>query len=289
MSESQRAAYFPGCTLKTTAYGFESSALAVAKALDIEVIELSRWNCCGTVYSLDAGNLISRLASVHNLIRATEEGFSAMMTLCSMCYNTLRRTHNLITRGTDKLTAINDFLSPEPNYTGQIRVYHFLEFLRTKTSPEQVRDLVVSPLDNMAVAPYYGCLLLRPPEVAIDHPENPEILTPLLSSLGAKVVNFALKNECCGAYQTTMHREAVARRTCRILNSAQAEGANVIAVSCPLCHYNLSALQKSIMSSYPGLKTMPVVYFTELMAQAMGLEYITEHGQNPPAVAEAIT
>ncbi|MDO9463076.1 MAG: heterodisulfide reductase-related iron-sulfur binding cluster, partial [Deltaproteobacteria bacterium] len=211
MSEGLRVAYFPGCTLKTDARDFESSALAVAGALGIEVAELSRWNCCGTVYSLDAVNLMPRLASVHNLIRAEEEGFSEIMTLCSMCYNTLKRTNNLFTSRNCDLATINDFLCPEPDYSGRVKIYHFLEFLREKIRPEQVKSLVVSPLAGVAVAPYSGCLLLRPKEIAIDDPEKPEILTPILSALGAKVIDFPLNNECCGAYQTTIHQEAVVR------------------------------------------------------------------------------
>jgi len=287
--------------------------LAVAGALGIEVAELSRWNCCGTVYSLDAVNLMPRLASVHNLIRAEEEGFSEIMTLCSMCYNTLKRTNNLFTSINSAVvadapwrTAINDFLCLDPGYSGRVKIYHFLEFLREKIKPEQVKDLVVRPLDGLAVAPYYGCLLLRPKEIAIDDPEKPEILIPFLSALGAKVIDFPLNNECCGAYQTTMHQEAVVRRAYRIISSAQSEGADMIAVSCPLCHYNLSTLpdrvgvpvrpcagpgrQNLVRSTHlvpqvmpqadspgrTGLKAMPIVYFTEIMARAMGLDYRTE-------------
>lgn len=327
MSEGLRVAYFPGCTLKTDARDFESSALAVARALGIEVAELSRWNCCGTVYSLDAVNLMPRLASVHNLIRAEEEGFSEIMTLCSMCYNTLKRTNNLFTSRNSDLVSdapwratINDFLCLDPGYSrrcavacGRVKIYHFLEFLREKIKPEQVKNLVVSPLDGVAVAPYYGCLLLRPKEIAIDDPEKPEILTPILSALGAKVIDFPLNNECCGAYQTTIHQEAVVRRAYRIINSAQSEGADMIAVSCPLCHYNLSALparvgpgrQGLVRSTHlvpqvmpqadsprrtdspgrTGLKAMPIVYFTEIMARAMGLDYRTEVKVIPQDVA----
>lgn len=287
MSEVLRTAYFPGCTLKTDARAFETSALAVAKALGIEVIELSRWNCCGTVYSLDAVNLMPRMASVHNLIRVEEEGFSEVMTLCSMCYNTLQQTNTLLTRKSNHLAAINDFLYLEPNYNGQVRVRHFLQMLRDQIEPGQIQDLVINPLSDLALAPYYGCLLLRPTEVAIDHPENPEILTPLLAALGARVVNFPLKNECCGAYQTTIHREAVVRRAYRILNSAQAEGADVITVSCPLCHYNLSTLRDTLGATYPGLKRVAILYFTELMARAMGLHYRTETEENRQVLAEA--
>ncbi|MEW5947904.1 MAG: CoB--CoM heterodisulfide reductase iron-sulfur subunit B family protein [Thermodesulfobacteriota bacterium] len=273
MSDGFHVAYFPGCTLKTDARDFESSALAVAGALGIEVTELTRWNCCGTVYSLDAANLMPRLASVHNLIRAEEEGFAEIMTLCSMCYNTLKRTNNLFTSKNTGLSAINDFLCLNPGYNGRVKIYHFLEFLREKIKPEQVKDMVTSPLAGLAVAPYYGCLLLRPREIAIDNPEKPEILTPFLSALGAKVIDFPLNNECCGAYQTTMHPETVARRAGRIISSAQSEGADMIAVSCPLCHYNLSALQNVTASRQAGPKAMPILYFTELMAQAMGLDY----------------
>ncbi len=286
MSERPYAAYFPGCTLKTDAYRFETSALAVSKALGLELVELKRWNCCGTVHSLDAANLMPRLASIHNLVRAEEDGHGALVTLCSMCYNTLQRT-NLLVGNRQTLAAVNDFLYLERNYSGRVKVYHFLQFVRDYVTEEQIRERVVRPLDGVAVAPYYGCLLLRPASVAIDDPENPQILTPVLSALGARVVDFPLRNECCGAYQTAVHKEAVARRVSQLLESAHSEGAETLAVSCPLCYHNLATFQREACSAHPSIKPLSVVYFTELMARAMGLDYESQAPQTSCRATEA--
>ena len=122
--------YYPGCSLKDTAKGFEESAVKVSEDLGVKLTELTRWNCCGTVYSLTDDNLMKQLGPVRNLIRARDEGADALYTLCSMCDNTLKRTNALVKRDSDKLDKINNFMDQENDYEGNVEVRHYLELLR---------------------------------------------------------------------------------------------------------------------------------------------------------------
>lgn len=274
MSDILSAAYFPGCTLKTNARCFEDSALAVSKALGIKLLELSNWNCCGTVHSLDAVNAMLHLAAVRNLVQAEKEGAKKLVTLCSMCYNTLQQARlSMFTGQNFNKSAINEFLGEDSDRGLKVAVFHLLQLLGHQAQLETLKKLIVNPLKNVIVAPFYGCLLLRPRQVAIDDPENPTILATILSCLGARVVDFPLKNECCGAYQVSIHKSAVARRVSLILESARSEGAGILAVSCPLCHSNLVTFQDKSCKGNRGLKPVSILYFSELMAEAMGLDY----------------
>ncbi|PIP13815.1 MAG: heterodisulfide reductase, subunit B, partial [bacterium (Candidatus Stahlbacteria) CG23_combo_of_CG06-09_8_20_14_all_40_9] len=125
---------------------------------------------------------------------------------------------------------------------------------------------------NLKVASYYGCLLLRPQNAAIDNPENPTILEDLFTSLGIEVVNFPYKNECCGSYNTVNAVDLIVERTYRIINSARSLGANIIATSCPLCQFNLDRRQKDVKEKYYDFEEMPVVYFTQIMGRAFNVE-----------------
>ena len=143
-------AYYPGCTLKDQALGFEDTAVAVCARLGVELAELSRWNCCGTVYSLSMDNLMFQTAPIRNLLRAREDGFDSVVTLCSMCYNTLKRANDLVREDPEKLDKLNLFMNrEETDYTPDVKVYHLLELLRDVVGFDKVREAVKLPLEGM--------------------------------------------------------------------------------------------------------------------------------------------
>lgn len=257
--------YYPGCTLKTTAKNFENTTLAVSKALDIHLMELPRWTCCGTVYSLASDDLMHQLAPIRNLIRVQEMGYNQVTTLCSMCYNTLAQANHLVKNDSEKLEKMNSFMDQEEDYTGNVEVVHYLELL------EEIGFTnlnVKNPLHGLKVVPYYGCLLLRPDEISIDNPENPTIMAELLTALGAEVVDHPYKVECCGSYHTVDYTDVVCEKTYTILKSAQKRGAEAVVLSCPLCEFNLDFRQKDVEKE---LDPMPVLYFSQLLALSLQL------------------
>lgn len=264
--------YYPGCTLKKNAKNLETSALAISKELGIEMVELPRWNCCGTVYSLASDDLMRQAAPIRNLIRVQELGENKVVTLCSMCYNTLKRSNLKFRNAEEDLATLNDFMYLEEDYKGNVEVFHLLELLKNDIGFDKIAEKVKKPLNGLKVAPYYGCLLIRPKEVGLDDMEEPRILHSLLESIGAEVIDFPLKTECCGAYQTVGNKGVVADRTYNILTSAQSRGAEAVALSCPLCDFNLDHRQKEVVDKYSDFSTIPVFYFTQLLAIAFGLE-----------------
>lgn len=266
-----KISYYPGCTLKNSAKNFEDSTLCSLKQLDVEVEELPRWNCCGTVFSLATDDLIHHVAPIRNLIRVKESNTDRVMTLCAMCYNTLKRANERVKGDEESLDKINEFMYREDvKYEGDVKVLHLLELLRDEIEFENVAKKVVKPLKDLKVANYYGCMLVRPKEIGFDDVENPTILENLTSVLGATPIDFPYKTECCAAYQTVDKPEIVAERTYHILTSAQSQGAEIVTVSCPLCAFNLDNRQKETIQQYPEFKNIPILYFTQIMAIALG-------------------
>jgi len=194
-----------------------------------------------------------------------------IMTLCAMCFNTLKRANERVKADPESLEKINDFMYLEKiNYEGDVKVLHLLEILRDEIKFENISREVVKPLNNLKVANYYGCLLVRPKEIGLDDVENPTILENLTTALGADPVDFPFKTECCASYQTVDKPEIVAERTFQILTSAQSQGADVVAVSCPLCAFNLDHRQKETVKKYPEFKNIPILYFSQILAIALG-------------------
>lgn len=266
-----KISYYPGCTLKSNAKNFEESTFCSLKKLGVEVQELPRWNCCGTVFSLATDDLIHHVAPIRNLLRVKESHSDRVMTLCAMCYNTLKRANERVKSDPESLDKINRFMYRENiEYNGDVKIFHLLELLRDEIKFENVTSKVVKPLKNFKIANYYGCMLVRPKEVGLDDVENPTVLEDLIAALGGEPVDFPYKTECCAAYQTVDKPEIVADRTYHILTSAQNQGAEIVSVSCPLCAFNLDHRQKLTVQKHPEFKNIPILYFTQVMAMALG-------------------
>ncbi|MEE9503674.1 MAG: CoB--CoM heterodisulfide reductase iron-sulfur subunit B family protein [Thermodesulfobacteriota bacterium] len=265
--------YYPGCTVKTKAKNLEESALAAMKALDVELVELSNWNCCGTVFGMSTDDLVHQLAPLRNLLRVKEQGGDKVTTMCSMCYNTLKRANHLIREDEEKKKLIADFMDEESvRYEGEVEVLHLMEVLRDEVGFEAIKEKVKVPLNGLKLDPYYGCMLTRPQEIGIDNLENPTIFEELLTALGAEVVKDPMKTECCGSYHTVNEVEVVVDRGYGILHSALKRGADAMVVSCPLCDYNMDHRQREIAEKYVDFKSIPVFYFSQLLTLALGLE-----------------
>lgn len=267
-----RIGYYPGCTLKTKARNLEEAALQSMSALGVEMVELERWNCCGAVYSLADDDLIHILAPVRDLIRARDQGFDRVVTLCSMCYNTLARANLLMREDEVKRGAINDFMEEESDYKGEVEVLHLLNFIRDEIGWDKLKEAVKNPLTGLKLAPYYGCTLTRPKEVSIDDGVNPTVFQEFVETLGAELVHFDAAEKCCSSYQMISNPEAAVETASAIIESAETGGADALALSCPLCEYNLSRRQADIIAAHDELKPLPVFYFSQLLATALGLE-----------------
>jgi heterodisulfide reductase subunit B len=265
-------AYYPGCTLKTKARNLEEPARASLKALGLKLDEVPRWNCCGAVYSLAEDDLMHQVAPVRNLVRVKKQGGNELVTLCAFCFNTLKRANLLMKEDADKRDTLNDFIDEGIDYRGEVKVVHLLEVLRDEIGWEVISHMVKLPLRELKVAPYYGCTLLRPREVAIDNVENPTILQEFLKALGARPIDFPESTRCCGSYQVTSNPGDIAEYARAIISSAMSRGAEALVLTCPLCEYNLAEGQKALAKKYDGFKRMPLFYFTQLLALALGLD-----------------
>ena len=264
--------YYPGCTLKTSAKNLEKSAFCIAEALGHEMVEMEDWTCCGVVSSLTDDDLMHHLAPLRNLVHAEDEGEEKIITLCDMCCNTLKQTNLRVKEKPDDLETLNSFMDRENDYKGTVKVLHFLEFLRDEVGFDTIKKMVKNPLKGMKIMPYYGCMLLRPREVAIDDAEEPTIMNDLLIALGAEVIDNPFKIECCGSYHTIEEKKLVSDRAYRITKFATDRGADAIMLSCPLCRFNLDVRGKEAEKLYKNYKQVPVYYYSQLIAVALGLD-----------------
>ena len=252
--------YYPGCTLRTKAKDLDAYARASAKALGFELEEIENWQCCGGVYPLGSDEIATKLSSVRALNEAKEKG-QDLVTLCSACHHVIKRVNDDMRNVEDIRTRANNYMQLDEPYAGETNVLHYLEVLRDRVGFDELKKKVVNPLKGRKIGAYYGCLLLRPSTVlAFDDPENPQIIEDFIRAIGAEPVVYPYRNECCGGY-ISLKEKALSGSLCsRIAGSAADFGAECLVTACPLCKYNLSRES-----------SLPVVYFTELLAEALGI------------------
>lgn len=260
-----KATYFPGCTLLTKAKELDRCTRLSAQALGIELHEIENWQCCGGVFSTARDEIASKLPSVRALIAARENN-EPLCTVCSACHNVIKQTNHAMQTDSDFALRTNNYLSQDKDfsypYCGETKVVHFLEVLRDDVGFENIKKKVANPFSGRKIAAYYGCLLLRPSSVMeMDDPENPQIMENLIRALGADAVIYPERNECCGGYIALEDTASAENRSRRVYESAANHGADMIVTACPLCRYNLIKNGCNI----------PVVYFTELLADALGV------------------
>lgn len=255
--------YFPGCTLRTKARDLDAYARVSARALGFELEEIDNWQCCGGVYPLGSDEIATKLSSVRALNQAKEKG-QDLVTLCSACHHVIKRVNDDMKNVEDIRTRANNYMKLEEPYAGETEVLHFLEVLRDRVGFDELKKKVVSPLKGKKIGAYYGCLLLRPGKImSFDNPENPTIIEDFIRAIGATPVVYPYRNECCGGYISLKEKD-MSRNMCNnIMDSAAGFGAEMLITACPLCLYNLN---KS------GNGKLPVHYFTELLAEALGVK-----------------
>ena len=257
-----KVSYFPGCTLKDKAKDLDLYAYKSAEALGVTLEEIENWQCCGGVFTTAKNEVATKLSSVRALKEAcTKE--QPLVTVCSACHNVIKQTNHAMQTDKDFAAKVNRYMNEDGGYSGETAVYHYLEMLRDLVGFDTLKEKVVNPLKGKKIAAYYGCLLLRPNSVMnMDDPENPTIMEDFIKALGADAVVYSMRNECCGGYVSVESPDLAKNKSNAVVNNAKAQGAEMIITACPLCKYNLVKNGADI----------PVVYFTELLAEALGVK-----------------
>jgi heterodisulfide reductase subunit B2 len=263
-------AYYRGCSLEGLAVEFDSSTRAVCKAMGIQLVEIPDWNCCGSTPAHSVDPIFSAALAGRNLAIAERMGCEVVMTPCPGCLRSLKGALGAYEDANSRNTFL-DMLGMK--FEGRIRAVSVLELLFDAVAEGLLEGRIVNPLTNRSIVPYYGCLLTRPASFAqFDDPENPVSMDRILEVIGATVPDFPYKTECCGATYGVTRNHIVTELTGRILDMAARCGAEAVAVACPLCQQNLDLRQAQVDRRWNRSFNLPVVYITQLMGLALGIE-----------------
>lgn len=256
--------YYPGCTLKSTAIEYGWSTEAVCEALGIELVEIEDWNCCGASSAHSLDHRLALALPTRDLMRAQALRADIVMP-CAACYGRMSAAdHRMRTDPAWRKEMEAEF---QTEYIGAARPRTLLDVLGNDLGPEALAAKVKRPLNGLRTVSYYGCLLIRPPDLTNrwDDPEHPTVMDRILRTLGAEPVPWAHTVECCGASLALDRADVVTVLSGRIAQGANDAGADCIVCACPLCQANLDSRQKGVSPK------VPVMYITELMGLALDL------------------
>ncbi|MGE5223412.1 MAG: heterodisulfide reductase-related iron-sulfur binding cluster [Omnitrophica WOR_2 bacterium] len=260
-------AYYPGCSLHSTAKEFNLSTKAVCEAAGLNLVEPRGWVCCGSSAAHRSDPETGLRLPLENLSLVEQSGFSEVTMPCAACFNRHKAAVYEIRHDPQRKQVMDKQIGYD--YRDTVKVTNLIEAILEHVGKEEVAKKVQKPLKDLRLVCYYGCLLTRPPQVTgSKHPENPMEMDQLMSALGAEVLDWSYKTTCCGASHSLSRPDVARKLSSRLINQARAAGADAIVVACPLCHTNLDARQFQMKLDEP----MPVLYFTQLMALAFGLE-----------------
>lgn len=275
--------YYPGCSLEKNAIAYHQSAMKATEPFDVQFDELDDWNCCGATeyialnlmgaYSLVARNLA--IASQQSTDWAKKDGKFQLVAPCSACYLNLSKAETYLGETPKLMEKVNLALAEGGmQYTpGTLTVRHLIDIVVNDIGYEKIAAQVTNPLKGLRIAPYYGCLIVRPGfQVLFDDPEYPTTLDKLMRSLGATVVDFPLKASCCGGHMTQISKPVALEMIFRLLKNAADYNADVIVTLCPMCQLNLDAYQNDVNKMFGTNFNIPVLYFTQMMGLAFGMK-----------------
>jgi len=264
-------AFFPGCSLHSTAREYYDSVVASMAVLGVELEEIDDWNCCGATALSSADTLLSYALPARNLALAAERGLP-MAVACNSCFVTLNRANAVVGQDSPWRAKVKDALKAIGRTLDKpIEIRHTLHILHEKVGLDAVRRKVTRPLEGLKVAPYYGCQIARPRNEWSD-PEFPTEMDEVLSAIGAEVVRYDRKTKCCGGALMTTKEDVVLEINEQLLREASVRGADLIAVCCPMCQMNLDAYQGKINARFGTDYAIPIVYYSQLLGFAMGLD-----------------
>jgi len=265
-------AYYPGCSLEAGSAAYDKSVRAVLEQLGVELDELDDWNCCGATEYFSQNELVATSVIARNLALVDGE-HDQLVAPCAACFLNLKKTDKLLSEQPVMKGKVDEALAAGGlSYRpGRVQVRHLLDMLYTDIGQEAIRAKVVQPLNGLRVAPYYGCQIVRPLN-GFDNPEYPMKMDEMFEWLGAEVVDYPVKAHCCGGHMTQISEPEAFELIRRLLQSADEYQADVILCMCPMCQLNLDAYQGRVNGHFGTSFKLPIVFFTQLLGVALGIE-----------------
>jgi len=262
---------FLGCAIPYRVSAYEISARKVLSKLDVELVEMPEFNCCGLPIDPVSHEMMLILAA-RNLALAEQKGLN-ILTLCPGCAGTLKKVNKMLKEDKALREEINNHLKEAGlEFKGTIDAKHLMQALIEDIGLEKIKNAIVKPLTMLKVAEHNGCHILRPKEfIGFDDPEDPKTLKTLIEATGAKCLDYMDETECCGAPSVGVSDKIALELARDKLNHIKNVGAEALITICPFCHIMYDTNELRIERMFNETYGIPVLHYTQLLGLAMGI------------------
>ena len=272
--------YYPGCTLKGSAQELDESFRSVCEKIGVSLSEIPDWTCCGASSAHMVDAFLEAALPARDLMTAERIG-NDVVAPCAGCHVRMKAASKRIMEEKE--------LRDRFPFKGQIKIMSGMDMLHLTELRSRIKDRMVKPLEGLRVVPYYGCLAVRPVEVVEpEDPENPVQMDHLLEAIGAEVLSWPYKTDCCGGSLALTRTDLVLKLSRKILDMALLVKADAIVTLCPMCQANLDTRQADISRETGKVYQVPILYLTELMGLAFNdsraSQWFDKHMVSPESV-----
>ena len=261
--------YYPGCSLHGTGRELDQSIRALAEVAGVELREIEDWNCCGATAAHCLSHDLAVALPYRSLALAEAQGLKEVLAPCAACFSRLKGTAVRLERNAELVARMKELTGHE--FHGGVTLLNIVEYIN-RLLAAGLKEKLTTPLTGLKVAPYYGCLLARGEDIIAGDAEHPTGMEAAIRAAGAEPVEWNFAVECCGGGFSMSKTEAVVELSHAILADAEAAGAQVIVAGCPMCHSNLDMRQQTINAAGLGRHDLPILYLSELVGLAAGLD-----------------
>ena len=264
-------AYYPGCSLHSTAKEMDTSFAGSMTRLGVHLSEIPGWQCCGNSAGHATNRLLATALPANELSKVRRDmRLGAVAVPCAACFSRFQAANHEVT---DPSVAREVGEVTGRAYDGGVEVLNMVDVYHDHVGLDHLRAKVVEPFDGLKVAAYYGCLLTRPPAVTLaEDPEYPGHMDAVLEAIGCAPVAWDAKTDCCGASLALAERDLVDGLIAKIVTNARDRGADAIVCACPLCQLNLDTRQLALEKDRPGWERMPILYLSQMVGHALGVD-----------------
>jgi heterodisulfide reductase subunit B2 len=265
-----KLAYYPGCSLHSTAKEMDSSFVGTMAKLGVDLAEIPGWECCGNTAGHSANRLMAAALPANELAKVKDDmRLDAVAVPCAACFSRFQSGNHEVS---DEALAADVAEVIGRPYTGGVSVLNMVDVYHDHVGLEALKAKVVKPFAGLKVASYYGCLLTRPPKVTLaEDPEYPVHMDAVLKTLGCTPVDWDSKTDCCGASLALCEQSVVDKFVKAIITNARKRGAQAIVCACPLCQINLDSRQGEIRKKDAAWADMPILYLSQMVGRAIGV------------------
>jgi len=268
-----KVAVYWGCVIPAVQYAYEMSVREVLPKLGVEIVDVEDVSCCGTpLKSVNA--FASIYLAARNMAIAEKTGLNDLLILCNGCHLSFSEAKHFL-KTDEKLRQKVDLLLNDEGlqFKGSMQIWHIVDYLHDVIGKETITKILKKTLNGLTFASQYGCHIIRPSTLGrVDDPENPKRMDELIEWLGAKSLDYPEKLDCCGSPLLLSHPDAALTFGGLKMKAVQDCNVDGLIDACPSCHMMFDMRQKSAGATVGAKLNIPVLYYTQLLGVAMGIE-----------------